>query len=107
MQVTQLDTDMFAWPPGTRHYRAQDGTFLAVEATQPGEDAIPAGVAPIIDEVVELIGQGRKVEKIVVRPTVVFECNEDGSAGDLTPLQRFPAGTTHEDALVQMGYRVT
>lgn len=106
MQVTRLDTDMLAWPEGTRHYRAADGTYLAVESTPLGENAIPVGAQPMIDEVVTLIGQGRTVETIVARQTVVIECREDGQAIDLTPLQRFPAGTSHEDALSQMGYTV-
>lgn len=107
MQVKRLNTDMFAWPEGTRHYRTAAGTYFAVDAQLPGENAIPAGVEPMLEEVVTLIGEGRKVETVVGRPTVVFECNEDGSAIDLTPLQRFPSGTTHEDALAQMGYEVT
>ena len=106
MQATQLDTDMFAWADGTRHYRAADGTFRAVEATLLGDEVIPAGAQPMVEEAVTLIGQGRKIQTVVMRPTVVFECAEDGSAIDMTPVGRFPAGTSHEDALAELGYTV-
>ena len=108
MQVKQLDTDMFAWPENTRHYRLKDGTYLAVEATMPGDNVVPVGAMPMIDEVVAIVGQGRKIKTFVQRPTVVFAVTEDARPlnDDLTPIAKFDPGTSHEDALKQMGHKV-
>lgn len=106
-RVTRLDTDMFAWPENTRHYRAQDGKHFAVQATLVGDNVVPVGVQPMIDEVVALVGGGRKIAQVVVPPTVIIECDETGWAPSLTPVAAFPPGTSHEDALTQMGYEVS
>lgn len=82
--ATLINDNMPRWAPVTKHYRTADGQDLAVEV---GE---PVGVG------------GGFVEK--PRPTVIFACTEEGYAVDLTPLHRFPPGTTHEDALTQAGY---
>lgn len=107
--ATPVDTEMSAWADGTRHYRGDDGKYFAVEATlveEEGTPIIPAGAQPMIDELLTVVGDGRAALKQIVRPTVVFECTEDGQAIDLTPVQTFPAGTTHAEALAAMGYEV-
>ncbi|AJD82451.1 minor tail protein [Mycobacterium phage Sheen] len=104
--ATRLDTNMSHWADGTRHYSTDDG-YLAVEAYTPECcHVVPQGAAPMINELLAVLGEGRQAVKHVVRPTVVFACNEEGLATDLTPLHKFPPGTSHEDALEQLGYTV-
>jgi hypothetical protein len=106
--ATQIDTDMFQWADGTRHYRTSDGLDFAIEATILAEDTpiVPTGAEPMVAELIEIIGAGRAPLKRVVRPTVMFECTETGAAVSLTPVHTFPAGTTYEEALAQAGYTV-
>jgi hypothetical protein len=103
--ATRLDTDMSRWADGTVHYHTDDGEYLAVEAYMPDcSSVVPQGALPMIDELIAVLGEGRQAVKHVVRPTVVFACNEEGIATDLTPLHKFPPGTSHEDALAELGY---
>ncbi|AGK87511.1 minor tail protein [Mycobacterium phage HINdeR] len=107
MIATRLDTDMGRWADGTVLFHTEDGQYLAVEAQDPdAETTIPVGAQPMIDELINIVGDGRQALKEIVRPTVVFECNEEGIATSLTPINRFPAGTSHEDALAVLGYTV-
>lgn len=102
--ATRLDTDMSMWADGTLHFVTSDGEHYAVESST---EAIPEGAQCMIDELLAVIGTGRQALKLRLRPTVVFACNEDGTpAGTLTPVAEFPPGTTHEQALAQMGYAV-
>lgn len=96
--TTLLSTDMSAWAPGTRHYALDDGTFVAVEAG--------GGLTPLAEAMIREALQGGIVTTQLPRPTVVFACNEDGAATDLTPLHTFPAGTSHEEALTLIGHTV-
>lgn len=96
-----MTTDMSHWADGTKHYRV-GGQDYAVEATTPGANVVPVGVAPMITELLQIIGEGDAPLLAVVRPTVVFACTPEGYAVDLTPLHTFPPGTSHEDALAQM-----
>lgn len=102
------DTDMAHWADGTRHYATDDGKHFAVEATlvDEGTPVVPVGAQPMVDELLAVVGEGRAALKQVVRPTVVFDCTEDGMAVDMTPVAAFPAGTSHEAALTEMGYSV-
>lgn len=105
--ITLQPTEMASWAPHTRHYLAVDGTHLAVESSSESLDDIdiPA-VGDAVDEVLKLVvGELLPVHQ-VVRPTVVFACTDEGLAVDLTPLQTFPPGITHEAALEAMGYEV-
>lgn len=106
--ATLQDTDMSTWADGTRHYLTDDGRHFAVEATilADGASVIPVGAQPMINELLTLVGDGRAALKQIMRPTVIFECTDDGLAIDLTPLWTFAAGTTHEDALAMAGYAV-
>jgi hypothetical protein len=117
MPTATLITEMLeGWTCGTRHYKTSDGKNLAVEATlNHGEvTIIERGQSPMADDLAAILGTSRAALKMVVRPTVVFLCSEDGEPVDadendhdpLTPLHVFPAGTTHEDALTQLGYTV-
>lgn len=99
--TTLMDTDMSHWADGTRHYRRGSQDY-AVEATLPGANAVPVGVAPMIEELLEIIGEGKAPLQVVVRPTVIFACTREGFPTDehgLTPLAKFPPGTSHDDAL--------
>src|SRR5689334_1319444 len=106
------------WAPGTHLYSTSDGRYLAVEATDPGDDVelvIKPGDSPGGDDILLMIGETEASLKVVVRPTVIFLCNEEGQAIDaeendfdpLTPLHTFPAGTTHAEALQAAGYTLT
>lgn len=69
--------DRPGWAPVTRHYQVPDG-WLAVTA----------------------------LAFYTAAGTEVFAVNEEGIAGDLTPIGRFPHGTSHEEALEALGYTV-
>lgn len=109
-----INGELGGWAPGTRHYRASDGTNLAIEATTDpgGTSVIERGQSPMVDDLLVLMGQSRAALKMVVRPTVVFLCDEHGQPVDadendhepLTPMRVFPAGTTHDEALAELGY---
>lgn len=116
MAATLMSENMGGWAPGTRHYRTPDGTNLAVEApTIPQGQGIPAGAEPMIDALLIRLGTSRSALKVVARPTVVFLCDEHGQPVDadandrdpLTPLRVFPPGTTHDEALAELGFTVT
>lgn len=99
-----MPTDMSHWADGTRHYRIGDRDY-AVEATTEHGNVIPVGFEPLVDELLQIVGDGRSPVLAVVRPTVVFACTPEGSPTvehGLTPLRTFPAGTTHEQAVAQL-----
>lgn len=95
-----LDTEMVAWPPGTKHYQVEPGEYVAVDV-DPGE--IPEGAANIIEGLLVSLGSSLSETKIVLRDTVIIPCNEEGIASSMDPIHRFPPGTSHEDALTQAG----
>lgn len=105
MRATCLDDDMPAWPPGTRHYEADDIGHIAVIV-----DQRCAEHAEVIDATLEALGEAvvaSGAHRFVVAPTVIVKCNPDGTPIDLTRLHEFPAGTTHDAALEQLGYTIT
>lgn len=117
MKTAKLVTEnIVGWAPGTHQYACSDGKHLAVEATVklPGKVVSPIGEGPMPDELVVARHDDPRADQIVVRPTVVFLCGEEGEPIDadendhdpLTPLHVFPAGTTHEQALADAGYKV-
>lgn len=75
--ATRIDTEMSHWCPVTRHYSV-DGGYLAVTLNK------------------FLTAEG----------TDVFYADENGGAISLTPIAQFPEGTTHDQALEQIGYTV-
>lgn len=96
-----IDADMPTWAPDTRHYVTTDGRHVAVHVDAGLNDL----TAALLDEslaasVLPTLPSG--VHKIVVEPTTIFACAEDGTAIDLTPLATFPPGTSHEDAVSQL-----
>lgn len=108
-----ISPQLAGWAPGTRHYKTSDGKHLAVEATQPqGPQIIQRGQSPMVDEILTVLGKSVASLKVVARPTVVFLCTAEGLPVDadeadqdpLTPLAVFPSGTTHEEALAELGY---
>lgn len=116
--ATLIESELAGWARGTRLYSTSDGRYLAVEATNIEELAphavIEVGQGPLIDELLLKMGHTRSALKLVVRPTVVFLSDEQGQPVDsdendhdpLTPLHRFPAGTSHAEALAAIGYTV-
>lgn len=100
--ITLQPTVMSSWPPGTRHYQGSDGTNFAVESSI---EAIPLPAVDVaVDELMKVVVGEVLPVKQVVRPTVVFECTEEGLAVSLTPIAKFPPATSHQAALEEMGY---
>jgi len=75
--ATRLDTDMGGWMPVARHYQV-DGGWLAV----------------VVCSFLTATG------------TDVFYADELGGAQSMEPIAQFPEGTSHDDALVNLGYEV-
>lgn len=73
----ELPTDMAGWSPVTTHYEVPDG-YLAVTVAK----------------------------FFTATGTAVLRCNSEGIAETLTPVAEFPDGTTAEEALAALGYRV-
>lgn len=118
-KATLVTEQLEGWAPGTRHYRTSDGQDFAVEAdpipdtandfvSEGGGEAymVPADEAPVVGELLMVLGETEKAVKLVVRPTVIFACTPEGAAIDLTPLHSFTPGTSHEDALRGAGYEL-
>ena len=107
MTTTLLETDMSGWAEVTNHYQVGPDEYIAVEAS-PTDNAelVPTTMAPMVDEVLMTMGNGRAATKNILRPTMIFQCDVEGTATDLTPLFTFPPGTTHNDALVMGGYEL-
>lgn len=85
------------WAPGARHYKTSDGKHFII-------DAHTDTAAEQVGELLTILGSSLRGTKQIVRPTVVIECNPDGTPVDLTPEYTFPPGTTHEEALNTAGY---
>lgn len=98
-----MDTDMSAWAAGTRHYSGSTNNY-AVEAS---DVTIPENATRQIGGALALLNVDPNQTTMLARPTVVFECTPEGLAIDLTPVATFPPGTTHEEALAEMGYQVS
>ncbi|AEL17679.1 hypothetical protein CUCO_29 [Mycobacterium phage Cuco] len=81
------------WPPGTQHYEISDGRYFAV---------IVDDTADLINRFVNPVGQ----HAVVVSPTVVVECDENGAATSMDRLYTLLSGTPHDEALRQVGYDV-
>lgn len=102
--VALVDSVMATWAPDTRHYVTDDGQHLAVHVA----DGLDAVTTELINESLEVSGiptLESGIHTLVVEPTTIIECTEEGIAVNLTPLHTFPPGTSHEDALAQAGYQ--
>lgn len=98
-----IDAEMPTWAPDTRHYVTSDGLHLAVHVSA----ELNPLTTDLINESLEATGLSTLesgVHTVVVEPTTIFECNEDGTAISLSPLHVFDPGTTHENALKLAGY---
>lgn len=113
--ATLVSSDIPGWAPGTDLYSTSDGRYLAVESMPVPEDTthvIEQGQSPMTDDLLAVLGESFAAMKVVIRPTVIFLCTEDGAPLDadendhdpLTPLHIFDPGTTHEQALRNAGY---
>lgn len=105
--ATRQQTDMVAWPPGARHYLADDGRSFAVLA----QSELSEQVKAIVNDVLEAVGEMPLTaplarHKVALRPSVIIECEQDGGMIDMTPWHRSPAGTPYEDTLLEAGYEV-
>lgn len=98
--ATRLDTDMSHWPAGSRHYAIDDGRHLAVCV----DTGIPTDAEGLLNETLQLLDGG--VVRVVAQPTVIVECDAEGSATSLDRLFTCPPGTSHEDALAAAGFTV-
>jgi hypothetical protein len=103
VKATLVDSVMAAWAPDTRHYVTEDGRHLAVHVATD----LNARTITFIDEALaanEIPALSSGSHKVVVEPTTVFECTEEGNAITLDPVHSFPPGTSHEAALHELGY---
>ena len=73
--ATRLDTDLNHWMPKAKHY-AVDGGFLVVVAA----------------------------DFLSAEGTEVFYADDRGGALSMEAIKRFPHGTSHDEALIQLGY---
>jgi len=103
--ATLIAADPPGWAPVTNHYRTNDSPQKDLAVTVFG------GLTPTIETAINqaLTGNGAAglvigQDEIVPQPTTVIGCNPDGSTDNLTPVATFPPGTSHEDALAEMGY---
>lgn len=106
MRITLLDTDMAHLGPGVRHYRTEDGQYLAVSV----DAGITQRAENTINEVTAAMGLPSLrsgAYTISPIPTVILACDEIGQAATLDRLHEFPPGTTHEEALEALGFTVT
>ncbi|QGJ94797.1 hypothetical protein SEA_BLINN1_35 [Mycobacterium phage Blinn1] len=81
------------WPPGTQHYEISDGRHFAV---------IVDDASDLINRFVNPVGK----HAVVVSPTVIVECDENGHATSLDRLYTLLPSTLHDEALAQAGYTV-
>lgn len=103
--ATLITADPPGWAPVTKHYRTEDSKDFAITVY----GGIPPSVVPLIDQALAESGAPSLISgqhQIVAEPTTVVSCNADGTAIELTPIATFPSGTSHENALVEMGYEV-
>ncbi|MBU8833381.1 DUF7572 family protein [Mycolicibacterium goodii] len=98
--VTQLSTDMSHWPAGTHHYVTDAGDYLAVCV----DVGIPAGSEQLLIETSAQLDGG--IVRVLAQPTVIVQCDAEGSATSLDRLHTSPPGTSHADALAAAGYTV-
>ncbi|ORA24887.1 hypothetical protein BST13_33460 [Mycobacterium aquaticum] len=102
-----MDTDMAIWGLGVVHYRTSDGLDLAVSV----DAGMTEHAKAHLDETLSELGQPvitSGVHRILMEPTVIMACTPTGEpAGSLDRLHECAPGTSHEDALAQIGYAVT
>jgi hypothetical protein len=99
--ATLVAAEMPGWAPGTRHYVTAGGQHLAVQV----DEGMTALSEAALDESLQALGfpaLESGVHRIVIQPTTILPCTEDGQAITLDPLYTFPPGTSHEDALAQI-----
>jgi hypothetical protein len=75
--ATRLDTDMGGWMPVARHYQVDGGWLVVVVCNF-----------------------------LTATGTNVFYADEAGGAQSMEPIAQFPEGTSHDDALTNLGYEV-
>jgi len=103
--VTLLSPDpevASTWPPTTRHYEVDDGTWLLVEVDEDGPTPVMQAYAEQVP-----VGLVPKPTTYVRRPTVILPAGRKGFALSLDVLHRFDPGTSHETALLSAGYEIT
>lgn len=102
-----LVDNMPSYCPVTNLYQCSDGKYLLVTVKSPID---------VEQSLESLIGQHVPISRShAPRGTEVFLADERGRvldadedlANGMTPLEKFPPGTTHVSALAQMGYEVT
>jgi hypothetical protein len=75
--ATRLDSDMGGWMPVARHYEVPGGWLVVVVCSF-----------------------------LTATGTNVFYADELGGAQSMEPIAQFPDGTSHDDALINLGYEV-
>lgn len=75
--ATRLDTDMGGWMPVARHYEVDGGWLVVVVCSF-----------------------------FTATGTDVFYADVLAGAHSMEPVAKFPDGTTHDEALTQLGYEV-
>lgn len=96
-----IDTTAHPFGEHTVMARLANGDHVVIDV-DPGH--LNAQAQDNVDELLTFINAERRDLTHVVRPTVVLRCDAEGLPvdGDLTPLHRFPPGTTAEQALAQL-----
>ena len=105
LTATMIQAALPQFAPTTNLYQCEDDTHLLVTVDTAGDDI--GNSVPIVSLI--------PVKESVPADTVVFLADERGQVVDgdgdptngLTPVLRCPGGTSHEDALRQLGYEVT
>ena len=90
MKAVELDTDMSGWPPGTKHFRMPDGSYVAVEYDTANTEKF--------DGYVDEVTQGA-AHRYAPRPTAVIACDENGCATSLDRLYTFKPGVPHDEVM--------
>ena len=75
--ATRLETDMGGWMPVARHYEVDGGWLVVVVCNF-----------------------------LTATGTDVFYADEFGGAQSMEPIAKFPEGTSHDEALGNLGYEV-
>jgi len=92
-KAVELQTDMSAWPDGCKHYRLTDGSHVVIDVDTPEERH---------DRHVDEITRGAPYV-YTPRPTVAIAVDANACATSLERLHEFAPGTTHDEAIAQMG----
>ena len=96
--ATLIEDGLVQYAPATNLYQLPDGRYVLVTVPDNNPPLPPALAVALA---------GVKVDRVIEGPTEIFLSDESGvvldgdgdPANGMTPIARYPAGTTHEEAL--------